>query len=280
MVLVRRRNEFVSELLSALKQRRVPVAGADRLILTEQLAVQDLMALGRFLLFPDDDLTLAAVLKGPLFAISEETLFDLAHGRGDTHLWDRLRSRAAADGALRQVAERLSALLARADFAPPYELYAEILSAEGGRRALAERLGPEAEDTVEEFLALSLAYEREHVPSLQGFLRWIAAGNTEVKRDFGARPWNEIRILTVHGANPKPCYGPRMKRSRYGARGPSSGSRTIPPNGKRCGGASCRNIGASSMSASAGHRTGFTSAAGGPAMRRSRGAGMACAGPE
>ena len=200
MVLVRRRNEFVSELLSALKQRRVPVAGADRLILTEQLAVQDLMALGRFLLFPDDDLTLAAVLKGPLFAISEETLFDLAHGRGDTHLWDRLRSRAAADGALRQVAERLSALLARADFAPPYELYAEILSAEGGRRALAERLGPEAEDTVEEFLALSLAYEREHVPSLQGFLRWIAAGNTEVKRDFGARPWNEIRILTVHGA--------------------------------------------------------------------------------
>ena len=55
MVLVRRRNAFVSELLRALKQRRVPVAGADRVILTEQLAVQDLVALGRFLLFPDDD---------------------------------------------------------------------------------------------------------------------------------------------------------------------------------------------------------------------------------
>ena len=141
MVLVRRRNEFVSELLSALKQRRVPVAGADRLILTEQLAVQDLTALGRFLLFPEDDLTLAAVLKGPLFAVDEETLFDLAHGRGNTHLWDRLRSRATTDAALQQVAERLSDLLARADFAPPYELYAEILSAEGGRRALLERLG-------------------------------------------------------------------------------------------------------------------------------------------
>jgi ATP-dependent helicase/nuclease subunit A len=200
MVLVRRRNEFVGELLSALKQRRVPVAGADRLILTEQLAVQDLTALGRFLLFPDDDLTLAAVLKGPLFAVDEETLFGLAHGRGDTHLWDRLRSRATTDAVLRRVAERLSALLARADFAPPYELYAEILSAEGGRRALLERLGPEAEDTVEEFLALSLTYDREHVPSLQGFLRWLAAGDTEVKRDFGARPRDEVRILTVHGA--------------------------------------------------------------------------------
>jgi ATP-dependent helicase/nuclease subunit A len=47
MVLVRRRNEFVGELLRALKQRDIPVAGADRLILTEQLAVQDLVALGR-----------------------------------------------------------------------------------------------------------------------------------------------------------------------------------------------------------------------------------------
>ena len=200
MVLVRRRNEFVGELLRALKQRRVPVAGADRLILTEQLAVQDLAALGRFLLFPDDDLTLAAVLKGPLFALDEETLFDLAHGRGKELLWDRLRSRVETNAALRHAAERLSALLARADFAPPYELYAEILGAEGGRRALLERLGPEAEDTVEEFLALTLAYEREHVPSLQGFLRWLAAGDTEVKRDFGARPRDEVRILTVHGA--------------------------------------------------------------------------------
>jgi ATP-dependent helicase/nuclease subunit A len=200
MVLVRRRNEFVGDLLRALKQRNVPVAGADRLILTEQLAVQDLVALGRFLLFPDDDLTLAAVLKGPLFAIDEETLFDLAYARGRERLWDRLRGRASANVALRQASDRLSLLLARADFVPPYELYAEILGAEGGRRALLERLGPEAEDPVEEFLALTLAYEREHAPSLQGFLRWLVAGETEVKRDFAARPRDEVRILTVHGA--------------------------------------------------------------------------------
>ena len=200
MVLVRRRNAFVGDLLRALKQRHVPVAGADRLMLTEQLAVQDLVALGRFLLFPDDDLTLAAVLKGPLFAIGEETLFDLAYGRGREHLWDRLRSRSETNAALRHAAGRLSALLARADFVPPYELYAEILGSDGGRRALLERLGPEAEDPLEEFLALTLAYEREHVPSLQGFLRWLVAGDTEVKRDFGARPRDEVRILTVHGA--------------------------------------------------------------------------------
>ena len=200
MVLVRRRNEFVGELLRVLKERGIPVAGADRLVLTEQLAVQDLIALGRFLLFPEDDLTLATVLKGPLFDLDEDTLFDLCHDRGDEKLWGRLRARAGSSPTLRRVVERLSAWLARADFVPPYELYAEILGSERGRHALLRRLGPEADDPIEEFLGLALAYEREHVPSLQGFLRWLVAGGTEVKRDFAARRRDEVRILTVHGA--------------------------------------------------------------------------------
>jgi ATP-dependent helicase/nuclease subunit A len=198
MVLVRRRNAFIGELLRALKQRDIAVAGADRLVLMEQLAVLDLVALGKFLLRPADDLTLAAVLKSPLFGIEEDALFDLAYCRGEASLWDRLR---AAGGARpRAAAGRLAALLARADFAPPYELYAEILGAEGGRRALLEQLGPEAADPVEEFLALALAYEREHPPSLQGFLRWLEAGDSEVKRDHDARRRDEVRVMTVHGA--------------------------------------------------------------------------------
>jgi len=200
MVLVRRRNGFIGELLRALKQHDIPVAGADRLMLTEQLAVQDLMALGRFLLFPEDDLVLATVAKGPFFGMDEEVLFELAHDRGDEKLWARLRARAKENARLQDAVERLSALLARADFVPPYELYAEILGRQGGRRALLERLGTEAADPIEEFLGLALAYEREHVPSLQGFLRWLISAETEVKRDFGARQRDEVRILTVHGA--------------------------------------------------------------------------------
>ncbi len=200
MVLVRRRNAFVGDLLRALKRADVPVAGADRLLLSQQLAVQDLVALGRFLLLPEDDLTLATVLKGPLFGFSEDELFLLAYGRGEETLWSRLRRRAAEDLAVHAAAARLRALLARADFVPPFELYAEILGADGGRQAMLERLGPEAADPIEEFLALALAYEREHVPSLQGFLRWLVAGDIEVKRDFGERQRDEVRILTVHGA--------------------------------------------------------------------------------
>jgi ATP-dependent helicase/nuclease subunit A len=200
MVLVRRRNEFVGDLLRALKQKDVPVAGADRLVLTEQLAVQDLVALGRFLLLPEDDLTLATVLKGPLFGLTEDELFSLAYNRGKETLWSRLRHMAPDSLTMNAAARRLRELLARADFVPPFELYAEILGAGGGRRAMLERLGPEASDPIEEFLAHALSYEREHVPSLQGFLRWLVAGEIEVKRDFAERQRDEVRILTVHGA--------------------------------------------------------------------------------
>src|SRR5262249_35918476 len=148
---------FVADLLRALKQRNVPVAGADRLMLTEQLAVKDLVALGHFLLLPEDDLTLAAVLKGPFCGITEDELYLIAYDRGEERLWNRLRRLTAEYPRLRDVAERLRGLLARADFVPPFELYAEILGAGGGRRAMLERLGPEAADPIDEFLALALA---------------------------------------------------------------------------------------------------------------------------
>jgi ATP-dependent helicase/nuclease subunit A len=200
MVLVRRRSPFVGALVRELKQREVPVAGSDRMRLTEQLAVEDLVALGHFLLLPDDDLTLATLLKSPLYGIDEETLFALAHGRGERRLWLELRRRAEIHPAVRRAVEELSALLARADFVAPYELFADVLASRGGRRAILARLGPEAMDPLDEFLALALAYERAHIPSLQGFLHWLGTGETEIKRDLDQRGRDEVRIMTVHGA--------------------------------------------------------------------------------
>ncbi len=77
---------------------------------------------------------------------------------------------------------------------------AEILGARGGRRRFLARLGPEAGDPLDELLTVSLAYERRHEPSLQGFLHWLRTGDIEVKRDFDLGQRDEVRIMTVHGA--------------------------------------------------------------------------------
>jgi ATP-dependent helicase/nuclease subunit A len=199
LVLVRRRGPFVVELVRALKRENVAVAGADRMMLTEQLAVQDLLALAQFLLLPEDDLTLATVLKGPICGLDEEQLFRLAHGRRG-RLWPELRARAGEHPAFARAAELLGDLLGRVDFMPPYELFAEVLGARGGRRLMLGRLGAEAADPLDELLAAALVYERSHGPSLQGFLHWLVAGDHEVKRDLDQRGRDEVRIMTVHGA--------------------------------------------------------------------------------
>ena len=69
LILVRTRNAFFEAVIRALKRHDVPVAGADRLDLLSHIAVMDLMAAGRAALLPQDDLTLAAVLKSPLLGL-------------------------------------------------------------------------------------------------------------------------------------------------------------------------------------------------------------------
>ncbi len=198
LILVRRRNQFFDAMVRALKQEGVPVAGADRMILTEQMAIMDLVALGRSLLMPEDDLTLATVLKGPLFGLDEEQLFQLAHGRRGT-LWTELRRRAEEDPAIRAAQQRFETLRVQADDLRPYEFYAGLLGPGGGRAALAANLGQEARDPIEEFLSQALAYERTETPTLEGFLHWLEASNLEAKRDMELGG-DSVRVMTVHGA--------------------------------------------------------------------------------
>src|SRR5690606_1016026 len=107
MVLVRKRDSFVHALSRALKDRGVPVAGADRLLLTDHIAVKDLLAIGRFALQQHDDLSLAALLRSPIFELSDEQLFAIAHGRGKTSLFAAMRAKAAADPALGEIVATL-----------------------------------------------------------------------------------------------------------------------------------------------------------------------------
>ncbi|MEO8301582.1 MAG: double-strand break repair helicase AddA [Rhizomicrobium sp.] len=195
MILLPRRQPFGGEVIRQLKLRRIPVAGADRVRLTEQVAAMDLIALGRFVLQREDDLTLAALLRSPLCGLSDQDLFSLAHNR-KSDLWSAL---AARRGDYPAAHDFLSAMLARADYAPPFEFYSHALTALGGKEKLLARLGQESADAIDEFLSLTLTQEQSHTPSLEGFLDWVERGGTEIKRDM-ERGRNEVRVMTVHGA--------------------------------------------------------------------------------
>lgn len=198
LILCRKRRPFASPMVAALKARGIPVAGADRLVLTQQLAVQDLVALGDFTTLPDDDLTLAALLKSPIIGLDEEALFALAHERKGS-LWKSLIDKRNDSPAFTEATSRLVELRQRADFLPPFEFYAKALDEDGLRRRLLARLGHEAADPIDEFLNLAIAYDEREAPSLTGFLSWLRETDREIKRDMeqGA---NEVRVMTVHAS--------------------------------------------------------------------------------
>ena len=195
LILVQRRSDLFSEIIRACKKRGLPIAGADRLKLGAELAVKDISALLAFLATPEDDLSLAAVLRSPLCGWSEGELFALAQGRKG-YLWEALREKADSHAATLAL---LTDLRDQADFLRPYDLIERLLTRHDGRRRLLQRLGAEVEDGIDELLSQALAYEKTDVPSLTGFLVWLGADEVEVKRQMdseGAR----IRVMTVHGA--------------------------------------------------------------------------------
>jgi ATP-dependent helicase/nuclease subunit A len=200
LVLSRIRGAQTDAINRALKSRDVPIAGADRIKLTEHIAVMDLIALGRIMLLPEDDLALAGLLKSPLVGLDENQLFTLAHGRGRKTLWAALGEAAATDtGAFAGARAKLDAWRVQAARLDPYAFYAGILGADGGRAKVLRRLGAEAEDVLDEFLAQALAFEEANTPSLEGFLAWLESADTDVRRDTDSMR-DEVRVMTVHGA--------------------------------------------------------------------------------
>ncbi len=197
LILVQRRSALFHEIIRACKAAGLEIAGADRLKIGGELAVKDLAALLSFLATPEDDLSLAAVLRSPLFGWTEGQLYDLAQGRGDgVFLWAALRERA---GDFPETTAILSDLRDQVDFLRPFDLIERMLTRHDGRRKLLARLGPEAEDGIDALLSQALAFERAEVPSLTGFLVWMETDEVEIKRrlDTASRA---IRVMTVHGA--------------------------------------------------------------------------------
>lgn len=203
LILVRRRKALFEEILRALKHRKIPVAGADRLALSEHIIFDDLLAIARFAQFPADELTLAALLRSPFCDLSDEGLYALAHGRGRETLAALLQRR-------RDETPEWAAAAALADWIVssralrPFEFYSRLLALRdmGGRsmrRRLLERLGGEAEDAMDEFLAQVLAAEGRGVEDLESLAAALAGLDITVKREMESGR-DEVRVMTAHGA--------------------------------------------------------------------------------
>ncbi|MFK7839620.1 MAG: double-strand break repair helicase AddA [Bdellovibrionales bacterium] len=199
MILVRTRNAFVNQIMRALKSRNIPVGGLDRIVLNDQLAVQDMLAAADFALLPSDDLTLACLLKSPLIGITEDQLFDLAYNRNTT-LWQSV-----LDNADKDIIDYLKTLIKNAKRHSPYTFFAKLLQTQcpadqtSGLKAFQTRLGSDAKDSLNELLNACMNFEHQHIACLQSFIQWQKSAASDIKRQNDDKT-NHVRIMTVHGS--------------------------------------------------------------------------------
>ncbi len=199
MVLVRKRGELAAQIVAKLHERRIPVAGVDRLRLGAPLAVKDVMAAVRFAAQPLDDLECANLLASPLIGWSQDDLLAHVPRDKDTPLWHHLR-RSDAPQMVEATADTLRELLRLADYETPQALIAWLLTGPWrGRAKLIARLGREANDPLDELVNAAFAFEAGNTPSLAGFIEWFDAGSTELKRDPDDAG-GQVRVMTVHGS--------------------------------------------------------------------------------
>ncbi len=203
LILIRKRDAFMTALIRELKSRNLAIAGADRLALTEHIAVEDLLALGCFALQPQDDLSLAALLKSPLVGIDDEQLMSLAAGRGTSGLYAHLCRLVEVPSPIGEIAAKCCARLRRwIDAARDGNAFRISTLACSAATA---RAGPSPAGSAPRPRILSTCSRSKRLkipPACRACSQLITSleiAAPEIKREVDTRR-DEIRVITVHSA--------------------------------------------------------------------------------
>jgi ATP-dependent helicase/nuclease subunit A len=207
MLLVKKR-KHLGAYESALRQFGIPFVSDRRGGLLESLEVSDMIALMRFLVTPRDDLSLAQVLKSPIFCATDDDLIMLAKTEGATW-WERMlvkkdcgspaiSSAVVTLGRWLEVAPKLAVhdlvdiILSEGDLVQRYAIHAPAV------------LRSQIIGNIEAFVEMSLNLDAGRYPSLSRFIDTIVSlQNAESDAPSEADvddATDAVRIMTIHGA--------------------------------------------------------------------------------
>ena len=198
MILVPSRRDFIEKLTKNCQNLGVKISGLDRISLKASLSVLDMMSILKYIIQTDDELNLSALLKSPIFSISEENLQKI--------LLLRLQHKISLDDFLRARKKEYSEIVTKLDiFKSLYskvnfsELIHIVLDAMNYQSILLEVNGKGEIDAIEEFFNIAKDYHDNISSNLPEFIAWFDNNDIDVKRDLDIAQ-GHLRILTIHGS--------------------------------------------------------------------------------
>jgi ATP-dependent helicase/nuclease subunit A len=193
MILIRKRDELYFQIIKKLQQAEISVSGLDRMDVTNHIAILDLIALAKFAIMPFDDLSLATILKSPLFNLTESEIFKICTSRSDSIIEYLKQNKDLSE--LYSILEEIMNIA----YLTPYDFFSHILFKMKKLQAFHARFGNIIEDYINEFLNLVINFEQSNSKNLQLFIRWIDKSNRSIKRQIQPEE-NMVQILTIHGS--------------------------------------------------------------------------------
>ena len=209
LILLRSRTHL-SDYEAALRDSQIPYLSQDRGTLLESLEIRDMESLLKVLMAPQDNLSLAQVLRSPLFSVDDDALLHLANGQ--TGSWfERLTAVTATDNtqSLTRAAQLLTSWQQLAGRIPIHDLLETIFHqanvVERYQAAFPAIQVPRVNANLVRFIELALEVDSGRYPTLPRFLDKLqqlrsldkeGPSQATPQSDTGQR----VRLLTIHAS--------------------------------------------------------------------------------
>jgi ATP-dependent helicase/nuclease subunit A len=199
MVLVKKRNPiFLSYLMKYLNKSSIANSGYDRLNLFDDVVIQDFISLFKFILFRNDDLSLANLVKSPILGLREEDLYVLCGEKNDknTTLFEAMK----ANKKYQEQYLLLCSIIEKSKILNIHSLYFYILEECNIRRKILERFSADVNGILNRFSDFIWEYEKNNICSLLSFLFFVENNKNNIKKDLDSDNMEQVRIMTVHAS--------------------------------------------------------------------------------
>jgi len=214
LILSRSRTE-ISLYEKAFRDARIPFVPPGRGMLAASREVQDILALLRWLLWPEDDTALATVVRSPLFRWDELTFQTALAARGLTTLRDdgqyrtpqnlwRALQKLGEQGPYERAVRLLKSWRKHLGFETCHDLLRRIFREGEVLERYQVALGDQARYNLLRLYDLALRPEIAALPTVRQLADFIAVAAGRGGQEEGAMPSAEgegrVRFMTIHGA--------------------------------------------------------------------------------